>query len=384
MRALILSISKGSGHQHAAKAIEEAFHQNHSSVETLNHNFFELVSRPRVEETVSKIYFSILRYTPKIWGYIYDNKRVFQRTARIRNKISLKTSIKFKEIVEKTIPSVIICTQALPCEVSSTFKNYYRNTIPLVAVVTDFVAHAYWVHPEVDLYIVPTQKTKEGLVNQGISPEKIKILGIPINATFEIRLTEQEKKAVIKKIGLNETLPIVMLMGGCQGFIPMSRLVKLIHRCKTSCQIIAVTGLNHKMRRELTLLKAGMKNPMVVYGYVNNIHELMSVSDLLITKSGGMTSSEALVKQLPMVMIHALPGQEEKNSHFLADAGVALRLESEKEIVPTIDRLLSNRNLLSQFQLNMDELVIHHSAQRIVDEVMGMLTKVEEKELAYV
>jgi processive 1,2-diacylglycerol beta-glucosyltransferase len=401
MRALILSISKGSGHQHAAKAIEDAFHQNHPTVETSNHNFFDLVTNPLVEKMVSGTYLWILQFMPKFWGYLYDNEKVFKRTTWLRRLGSWKSKKKFIKYLKEITPDVIVCTQALPCEVTATLKRQKRFNIPLVAVVTDFVAHAYWVHAEVDLYIVPSKKTKEGLVNHGISPAKIKVLGIPINATFETAMPEQEKKAIIKKIGLDETLPIIMLMGGCQGFIPMSRMVKLIHQCKNPCQIIAVTGLNNKMRRKLNKSKVQSlkskvqrlgetpshkiaNNPLVVYGYVNNIHELMSASDLLITKPGGMTSSEALVKQLPMIIIHSLPGQEEKNSRFLADAGVVVRLKSEKEIAPTIDRLLSNRILLSEFQHKMDELVIHHSAQKIVDEVMVMLPGAEEKELAYV
>lgn len=384
MRALILSISKGSGHQHAAKAIESAFHQNYPAVETLNHNFFDLVSNPLVEKMVTSTYLQILQSMPKFWGYIYDNEKVFKRTTPLRRLGSWKSKKKFVKYLEESDPGVIVCTQALPCEVTATLKRKKKFNIPLAAVVTDFVAHAYWVHPEVDLYVVPTQKTKEGLVNHGIPSSRIKVLGIPIHSNFEIRHTEQEKKTIMRKLGLNENLPVLMLMGGCQGFIPMSRLVKLIHHCKTPCQIIAITGLNNKMRRELTAMKIGMKCPLQVYGYVNNIHELMSVSDLLITKPGGMTSSEALVKQLPMLIIHSLPGQEEKNSRFLNQSGAVVRLDNEKEIPATIDRLLSNRNLLFQLRDNMDGLVVHNSAQRIADALMTILTGAEEKELTYV
>jgi len=383
MRVLILSISKRSGHQHAAQAIENAFRQNYPSIKTINRNFFDIISNPRMEEMVSNTYLRILRTTPNLWDYLYDNEKVFKKTSRWRQLISRQTSIKFKEVIDQIRPSVIVCTQAFPGEVTATLKKNGEIDIPLVAIVTDFVAHAYWVHPEVDLYVVPAEKTKEGLVKHNILSSRIKILGIPIESVFEKYYSQLEKEEIIQKQGLKRNIPILLMMGGCQGFAPMKRLVQLIERSKIRCQILAVTGLHTKLRRELNKLKSELTIPLKVYGYTNNIHELMSISDLLITKPGGMTTTEALVKRLPMIISHPLPGQEEKNSQFLVESGAAIRINSEEEIISTINQLLSNRNFILQLQYNMDELVIHHSTQRIVNEIVHLLTDTGEREFAY-
>ena len=341
MRVLILSISKRTGHQHAAQAVENSFHQNFPSVHTISRNFFEYIKKPMLEKVLNKAYFSILKNTPELWDYLYNNQTIYEKTGKFRQLVNRQTFQQYKESLEKYNPSVIICTQSFPCEVTACLKRKKDTNIPLVAIVTDFVAHAYWANPEVDLFIVPTERTKVDLMQRSIPERRIKILGLPIEQHFEDSLTLAEKRDVRTKVGLDKNLPTLLVMGGGHGFGPMKELVETFEQSKVKCELIIVAGFNTKLRRELNQLKKKVKIPLHIFGYVNNIHELMSVSDILITKPGGMTSTEALVKRLPMIIIHPLPGQEEKNSEFLVNAGAALRFDSAGDVVTTANTLLS-------------------------------------------
>lgn len=375
MKVLILSISKRSGHQHAARAIEKAFHCYAPEHQVINQNFFEFIKNPLLEQMINTTYMGILKTTPELWDYLYDNDKFVVRIRKLRNLVTHQASMKFKEILREVRPDVIISTQAFPCEVACSLKKEDALSVPIVAVVTDYIANAYWVHPEVDLYTVPSQICKDDLAAHGIDSSRINILGIPVNPEFEAQHSEAEKTDIRNRLGLDASLPVILLMGGSQGLGPFEDIVKEFKNINCPCQIVVITGHNTRLRRSLSMLKEESGLLLHIFGFVNNVHEFMSVSDLLITKPGGVTSSEALVKGLPMLIIHPLPGQEENNSQYLVSEKAALRIDFEEDLPAIINSLLSDPTQMNQLKLNIENIVIRNSSRNIVEATLRLFDK---------
>ena len=379
MQVLILSISKRSGHHHAANALETALHAHYPAVDVINQNYFDFIKNPMMERMINRTYLGILKTTPEIWDYVYDNDKVAVRISGLRNFATRQTATKFNEILQELKPSAIVCTQAFPCEIACILKRNNELKIPIVAVVTDFVAHSYWIHPEVDLYAVPSEATKQEMIEHHLDPSRIEVLGIPIKPEFEKQYSAEEKLQLKIKMGFDPELPIVLLMGGSQGFGPMENIIQQIAHHNGKIQLIVIAGLNSKLRRNLLRVQPFLSIPMHVYGYVNNIQDFMTISDILITKPGGITTSEALIKELPMIIIHPLPGQEENNSVFLNKVGAVIRVDDEVDIAKAIHELLSVPGKMEQLRANMVHLAVRNSGKIISDAIIELVDNYQAK-----
>lgn len=349
-RILLMYISEVSGHHQATKAIENALRILEPRTCILNINGF-YYTNPISEKIVSRIYMSIIKRMPIIWDYLYDNPKVIKSTQRWKSFLHRLNSPKFKNLYDEFKPDVIACSQAFPCGMVADFKKTYNINVPLVAVVTDYIAHGFWIYPTVDFYIVPDETVKVRLINKGVPSNCIKVLGIPIDPKFKEKLNKED---ILKKLCLNSLQPVILVMGGGHGLGPIKKIVKYLNRVKRDIQIIVITGKNERLLRELK--RSSYRKKTIVLGFVDNIHEIMEISDLLITKPGGITTAEALSKGLPMVIIKPIPGQELANTSYLVRNGVAIKIEKEKEIPSLIEELLANPKKMKEMRAKALEL----------------------------
>ena len=219
------------------------------------------------------------------------------------------------------------------------YKNANNLDVKVIGVLTDFAPHLYWIHEGVDYYIVPFEDAKKRYMNEGIKEEKIKVFGIPIRKKFA---EELDRKAIAHKLHLDIDTPTVLVMGGGQGLGPMKEAVKSLIGLNRPLQIIVIAGTNMKLVDWIKKAQKKTSKKIIVYDYANNVDELMEFSTLIISKPGGMTTSECLAKGLPMVVIDPIPGQEERNSDFLVKNGIAIRVDDKKKIAEGVQMLLSN------------------------------------------
>jgi processive 1,2-diacylglycerol beta-glucosyltransferase len=335
-RLILMYISEVSGHHSATIALEKAIKLLSPSAEVLNINAFNYTN-PISEQIVNRIYMGIIKRTPQIWDYLYDNPAVAKRIAKIKTTIHKFNSAKFKKLFDAFHPDVVACTQAFPCGMVADFKKLYRANIPLVAVLTDYIPHSYWIYDTINYYAVPAEEISRSLVLKGVSPEKIKPLGIPFDHKFNEPVSQER---ILHKLNLNPELPVVLIMGGGQGLGPIKTVIRCLEHAKAQFQQIVVTGFNKKLYRSLKRRIKHYKRKTLLQGYVHNVHELMSISSLIITKPGGITTAEAMSKALPMVIIKPIPGQEASNTAFLTSRGAAVKIDNAKDIHLVIDDLL--------------------------------------------
>ncbi|MFH1202253.1 MAG: glycosyltransferase [Candidatus Omnitrophota bacterium] len=365
-RVLLMYITEFSGHYHAAHAIENALKLKDHKVETLNINAFHYTS-PITEKIVHKIYMGVIKRTPRIWEYLYDNPNFINGTSSIKKFINKFNSPKLKRLFDRFKPRAIVCSQAFPCGMTAAFKKAYNIDVPLIGVLTDHAPHSYWLYDNVDYYVVPSQDAKEVFVKKGVAPERIKVLGIPIDPKFA---RPKNKERTARRLKLDLHTPIVLLMGGGQGIGPINKIIKYLDKARANFQIAVITGTNKKLIKKLKDSRNKFNKKITVFGYVHNVDELMEVSKLLITKAGGITTTEALAKGLPMIIIKPIPGQEDSNCEFLLRHKAAIKIRKAKEVTSCVERLINAEGRLHQMGLNARKISKPQAALDIAELIL--------------
>jgi len=346
-RILFLYLTKHSGHYAAAVAVEEAVRRFAPGVETRLLDSFKHAN-PVLSKVTLKAYLAILKAAPEIWEYMYDNPEFQARTKKIRDLLHRGNSKKLESVLREFQPDVVVCTQAFSCGVLASWKEKNGRDRPrLVGVLTDFVAHRYWAHDKVDLYIVPNDATKATLMSHGVEGSRIKVTGIPIRRRYAQTVSGQ---GAIERLGLRRDLPKILVMGGSLGLGPMKSVIRKLDKLPQPFDIIVVTGSNEQLKAQLQRRGRKLRHPTTILGFVENVHELMEIAEIIVTKPGGITTAEALVKQLPMIIINPIPGQEAKNTEFLLSHGVAVQAEDANDVMLFVDEFLRNPEKLRRMR----------------------------------
>jgi len=343
-RLILMYISEISGHHSATLAIEKAVKILSPATETLNINAFNYTN-PISEKIINRLYMGLIKRTPGIWDYLYDNPGVVKNIEKLKRSIHRMNSPKLKILFDKFKPDAIVCTQAFPCGMVADFKKTYHSRIPLVAVLTDYIPHSYWIYDTIDYYITPSEEVTLRLLKKGVAQKKIKSLGIPIDPQFN---TKVSKETVMRRLGLNPDIPVVLIMGGGQGLGPIKTMVKSLEKVKPKLQEIIVTGINKKLYRSLKRKVKKYKKKILLLQYMDNVNELMGVADIIVTKPGGITITEALAKKTPMIIIKPIPGQETSNTAYLTEKQAAIKINKARDINAVIEDLLLHPNKLKR------------------------------------
>ncbi|MBI1953152.1 MAG: glycosyltransferase [Candidatus Omnitrophica bacterium] len=341
-RILVMYITGRSGHFQAARAVSEGIRRLHPRCEVLSIDAFQYLN-PILARMVDRMYLSVIQKLPELWDYLYDNPVIVKRSERIRKLLHRYDSPRLISLLTEFQPQAIACTQAFPCGLAAHVKREDGLTTPLYGILTDFSPHAFWVHAEVDGYVVGAPQTRQWLIERRIGAERIHTLGIPIDPAFA---QKPNAEGVRRRLQLASDDPILLLMGGGQGLGPIVEAVKALDRIRRPVQLLVVAGTNESLYHRLITLAPRLKHPIRVFGHVEFISDLMSVAQLIVTKPGGLTTSEALAKGLPMVILDPIPGQEVKNARFLTAAGVACEAPSPEALPLSVEGLLNEPSRL--------------------------------------
>lgn len=337
-KILLMYITKVSGHRQATMAIQRSLRQLSANVEAPSVNGFGY-TYPLLEKVVNRAYMSVIKRTPKVWDYLYDNPKVVKNSESIKNFLHKTSHAKVEKLFRKYNPDTVVCTQAFPCGMVADYKKEHNLDVTLIGVLTDYSPHSFWINDGVDYYIVPSTEAKDRFIKKGVHPDAIKVYGIPVRSKFASQL---DKKPIADKLGLDLNVPIVLIMGGGQGLGPIKQAVKSLQSINLPLQIIVITGINKKLIKWLRKQVKKSSKKILFYEYASNVDELMEIATLIVTKPGGMTTSEALSKGLPMVVVDPIPGQEMRNTDFLLKKGIGIRIDKTNDIGEEIELLLKS------------------------------------------
>lgn len=341
MKILCLTVSAGSGHIKAAEAIENYFNANYSDVEFETIDALKYIN-PIVDKIVVGSYLKSVKITPSIYGKIYkiaDSEDSLSNLSSIINEI---LSIRLKGMLKEKQPDAIICTHPFPIEMVSKLKRKGKIDIPTIAILTDYAPHSFWFYSHIDAYVIPNEDFVQDLIEKGIEPSTIYPLGIPVNQDF---LSKMDKKECRTKLGLDDKLT-VLLMGGGLGIGNIRDIFEKLVFSRIDLQVIACAGQNIKLKNQLIEIASRCSKKTIIYDYTNNINLLMSASDILISKPGGLTITEALIKGLPIIINSPIPGQEEKNADYLLNNGIAARINKDDSVISILMQILNSKTRL--------------------------------------
>ena len=343
MRILIATVTAGGGHLAAAAALDEAWRILHPRDVVERVDLVKFFS-PLHRKIHADGYVKLVERAPELWGMIFaktDHPKVARRLNRIQQLFPSRSRLRFARHVRHFKPDVVICTHYAPLEALGQMRQHSKVKSPfVVSVVTDFEAHALWMDAGVDLYCVAAEETKARLVARGVAAENVVVTGIPIAAKFS---PQMDARVVRKALGLRDDLAVVLVLSGGFGIGPVGKILHELDLVAREFQTVVVCGRNEELRRELAA--QDRKHPTRVLGFAANMHELMAVADLIITKPGGLTSSEALALGKPILILDPIPGQEAANSDFLLERGAAAKVNRVEDIPFRMEQLLGSKKL---------------------------------------
>ncbi|WP_312468838.1 MGDG synthase family glycosyltransferase [Neobacillus sp.] len=349
-KILILSSTFGEGHQQVAIAIREAVQSRLPDAEPVVVDFMA-VAHSYLYPISRYVYMKGVKKLPSLYGYFY------QKTRRV-NPFSIKLNSflstgmgRMLKLLQEVQPSVVVSTFPFAAGVMSKLKECRLTNIPSVTIITDYTDHSYWIHRYTDQYIVGSSLVRHALNRQGIADSKIADTGIPIKSKF---YEHYSRKDLSIKYGLDFDLPTIMVMGGGHGMIRDGLLTfRELDALPQPIQLIIVCGHNEKLRHQLKEELKDSKHCIHLTGYIDYVHELMAISDFIITKPGGITISEAMAMKLPMLLYSPLPGQEQDNAQFLVQAGVAMQAENLADLRKKLFQLLYTPKFLVGMKENV-------------------------------
>ena len=367
MKVLIVYASSGSGHWKAAEALNEILKARPgisiSLIDSLQY------TTPSFRFCYPRTYIFLVRYLPSIWGFFYetlDHPLLRTTVAKVRRFLNASNGRSLARYVLEEEPDLILSTHFFASEVIGTLKREGRLRSRLLTVITDFGIHAVWISEGTDGYLVGSENLKEMLEARGVSPEKIHVVGIPVHPRFE---KPQDRTTLARKLGLDPQRFTVLIASGGFGVGPIERLVSLLAGYP-SLQLLVVCGHNERLFSSLSL-KGFPQTRIHLFRFVNNMDELMSAADCMIGKSGGLTMSEALTKQLPTLILFPIPGQEDANRLFFEQQGAAITLKGLKDVEERFQDLETLRKELDHLRRRLKELSFPKAGERIANLALG-------------
>lgn len=283
----------------------------------------------------------MVKTIPQMYRYIYDRAERATEIGPFRTWAHQFTAGNLRPLMLRERPDAVVCTHAFPCGAMAEYKNEFADAPPVVAIVTDFAVHGFWIHSSIDRYVVATDAMRSALMARGIARDMVCITGIPVRRQFAPSFEAQAE--LRERLDLPRDRYVVLLMGGGLGIAPVERMLNALRSVREPLAAVVVAGRNARIERRLAATAEQVNFPVRALRFVDNVYDYMHAADLLVTKPGGLTTAEALVAQIPMLLCKPLPGQEERNARVLVEAGAAVRTRRIEDLSESVEAMLADR-----------------------------------------
>jgi processive 1,2-diacylglycerol beta-glucosyltransferase len=366
-KVLIFYGSYGGGHLSAAKSIENYIKNSYPDIEIKLVDCMEYINK-HLNKLLADSYNEAAKKVPWAWkkAYYLSNDGLTSKAVTTSNKLF---SIKLNTLLQEFKPDLIISTHPFGTQMCGILKKKEKINCKLATILTDFHIHGQWLvfHEYCDYFFVSNEQMKHDMIEYGVSAEKIHVSGIPVSNKFKENFNKEE---IMQEFDLNPNEQVVLFFAGGEfglGNKTTILVLKSLIRLFSKLQVVAVSGKNPKMKLKLEKLvkNTDSSDRIKVLEYTNKVPELMSISSFVITKPGGLTSTESLTSHLPMVIINPIPGQEEENAEFLVEKGVAIWIKKNDNVARVFKDLYRNPQTLDLMKENTYTLAKPNSTECI-------------------
>lgn len=333
MRILILTCATGGGHLRAAAALEKYIRET-TDHEVIQMDFLKSIGK-LLDKTICDSYLFMAKKTPGIFGKLYRKTNEENVLADMVPRSSELLSWQLLPRIEEVAPDIIISVHPFATEMISGLKEDKKITCPLICIMTDYGAHKAWIAPNVDAYVVASDSMVNELRKYGVEKDRIYPYGIPVHDVF---FDKQDQTKLLEEMGLEPNVPTVLFMAGSMGVSNIVELYNSLCDSPLELQMIIITGNNKKLYEIFEEQVAVSKKKTKLLPFTSEVERYMHASDLIVTKPGGLTVSEALACNLPLAVFDAIPGQEEDNANFLQihDMGIRISKDNFSEVISSL------------------------------------------------
>lgn len=371
-KIIVFYASYGGGHLSAARSIKDFIDNNYDEVETELIDCIEYISKP-INSVTTYAYKWMGKNSPKLWGKVYNNSQngLLGKFSSAANRY---LASKLYKLFEEKKPDIIISAHPFSSQMTSYLKKIGKVNCTLATVLTDYESHEQWLigHEYGDYFFVAQDGMVKELMDYGVSKSKITVSGIPISSRF---LKTYNKDEVCTQFDLDSDKKVILFFGGGEFGLGKNRtlsIFKYLSQNTDKYQIVAISGRNPKMKKSFEeLVNESNKEDIKIYEFTNMVPELMSISSLVITKPGGLTSTESLASGLPIIVINPLPGHEESNAAFLENNHAAVWIKNDNNIEDIISSVINNPDKLESMRKSSKALGKPNSCKTICETVLG-------------
>lgn len=375
MNILILSASTGGGHFKASRALESYILENETDANIKVVDTLEYVN-PFINKIVTRGYLVLAKYLNALYKSLYSSTDKFGVLTCLVTKLIFLFSKKLLPLIDEFSPDVVITTHPFPTEMISILKGNKSIKVPSICIMTDYAPHNTWIKSNIDEYCVACEDMIEGMINRGIASNKIHPYGIPVYSGF-FHQDEEDKKVLLKDLELSENKMTVLVMAGSFGVYNIEKIYKNISNIPMDFQIIILTGNNEILYNKIKeQIKFSNKQTKLIK-FTNEVHRYMNIADVLITKPGGLTVSEALAANLPLITFDAIPGQEEANAKFLLNHGMSISIGRGDNCSEVIEALLKDEDKLKEIKENCMKFDKSNSASELLELIRRLIKESE-------
>ncbi len=352
MKVLILSCSTGGGHNACAKYIKEQLTLNNISCNLIN--YLDVVNK-KTADMIEKMYLTSTKKNGNLFKNVYKLGEIYNKS-KIKSPVYMLNKLlkdKMYNYIKKNKYDLIICTHLFPSMVLTEIKK--EHLVRFINIATDYECIPFWNETNPDYFVIPSILLKDKFIAKGFKEESLLFLGMPISTNFINNTT---------KVNLKMDKDIILIVSGSMGFGPLKEIIiKLLEEIK-DVYFLVICGTNKKLKAELKQIN----NPnLIVKGYVNNMSSYMKASKIIISKPGGLTTTEVAVLNKPLIHMMPIPGVETYNAKFFSDNKMSLYASNKEEIIENLQKLLTNEKLCQQLINNQQKVINKNSAVDLVN-----------------
>jgi processive 1,2-diacylglycerol beta-glucosyltransferase len=370
-KVLVLSASVGAGHLRAAQAVELALRETGPSAHVKNIDVLQLTN-VAFRRVYSNAYLEIVNKAPHVLGIFYDllnQRRTRSAGDELKSAVQRLNLSKLCEMLECERWDAIVNTHFLPTEIIAMLRRRRKIRTPQITVTTDFETHRAWVHQPCERYCTATEEGAAYLATFGVDRGTISVTGIPIHPVFS---KPKDRDACLQRQDIRGDRPVVLQLAGGFGVGPIEKLCGAILTVNAPIDLIVVAGRNEKLRKQLARVRSPARHRIRVLGFTDQIDELMTIADIVVTKPGGLTSSEILARGAAMMIVNPIPGQESRNSDYLLENGAAIKANNLATLPLKLEKLLNDPQRLASLKSNARRIARPRAAYDVAQIALGL------------